>query len=794
MKIKFYSFIIFYLFGIVIGRAQELFRMNNIPVFHGSKKLLNPFTGGMNSCAVNQMDLNNDGIMDLVIVHQIGISAGRIQTYLQSANGDYIYAPRYEAFFPKKNSHNFLMRDLNEDNLEDIIIQTDAYFLILYASRTNDTVFQFDFYDSLEFESIYPEYGRTQIIALNKYLPVFEDYDDDGDQDMVYVNRDNHRLYYKNYKKELSLHKNENLWKGENKYYGQFCTGSFSPMTIRSGCKVRQEKFIAPPRTEPILTPRHDEFQMIWNIDINADKKIDAVMYSENQKNAPLGVNIGSRDSAYILQADTFFPSYSSQPINLMMPIGFWYDVNNDNKKDILVSFLIERDFSGVLISQKLFNDDIHTIHKYLNVGKHKVFNPISTSYHDSFVFESSDFLANETIDVGTGSSPVFYDYDKDSLIDLLIPNILKRDSWEIAYITYFKNIGNKQQPLYRLESTDLLNYKSKNRASIKLAVGDLNMDGIDDLLVTSFDRNLGAPFTSNANVPIIGEMYFHKKGERGSFLYLTQNLSLESEYKFGRANICFHDVDKDGKVDMFMGDLQYLKYYRNISTDSIAKFGKPTCDSVIRGLDLVSADYLPFEFSFFPAIWKDTHSTAADKGEYLLFAYDLYGGKVGKVLIDTQKLHNNKPLDVKPEHKSLYPNYSINQLPTIAIKDITNDGKAEIAFGNYAGGVQIFSIDSLTGIKDPPSPPSSIAAVNIDMNLGVYPNPSNSIVKVSGLNDFMEYQIDVFSIDGRLMKTILKYKIDESIDISYLAKGLYWIRISHDKMNYKTIKFQKSE
>jgi hypothetical protein len=97
-----------------------------------------------------------------------------------------------------------------------------------------------------------------------------------------------------------------------------------------------------------------------------------------------------------------------------MMPIGFWHDFNNDKAKDIAVSFLIERDFSGVQVSQKLFNDDINTIHLYKNVGKKKDIQiPNQPPIHDSFAYGGDDFLSNETIDVGTGSAPVFYNYDK---------------------------------------------------------------------------------------------------------------------------------------------------------------------------------------------------------------------------------------------------------------------------------------------------------------------------------------------------------------------------------------------
>lgn len=770
--------------------GQELFRMNNVPVFHGTRQLQNPFTGGMNSCLVNQIDLNNDKIKDLVVVHQVGVSAGRIQPYIQKANGDYIYAPRYEAFFPKKGHYIFTLHDLNEDSTEDLILQTESYFLIYYSKRTNDTTFQFDFYDSVEFTSYDPLYGRQQLLGLNKYLPVFEDLDSDGDKEIVYVNRTGNLLwYYKNYKKELALPANENMWKSDNKYYGLFCFADFYPLKIKSGCFTSMMKGMTPPQKEPILTPRHDEYQMFWNIDVDGNKLYDLVVYSENQKNAPLGLNLGTKDSAYIVQDDIYFPSYSAKPINLMMPIGFWHDLNNDKAKDIAVSFLIERDFSGVQVTQKLFNDDIKTIHLYKNVGKRKIFNTKSATFHDSFAYGGDDFLSNETIDVGTGSAPVFYNYDKDSLVDLLIPNILKRDSWEIAYITYYRNIGNKKQPIYKLEDNDLLKYKSKNRGNIKIAVGDLNGDKEDDILITSFDRNLSGAFATNSNVPIIGEMYFHQKGSGGAFIYTTQSLNLEFEDKFGRTNICLHDIDKDGKTDMLMGDLFKLKYYRNTGTTAVPQFLTPTCDSVINPEDLIDPIYLPYPFLFHPAVWKDPK----DNKEYLIFAYDRYHAKVGKALIDTQKLNNNRSLIVKMENKNLYPNYTINQDPAISIKDVTDDGKEEIIFGNYAGGVQMFSIDSLTGLKDPPPPPVSIATANKSMDFTVFPNPSSEKLYVEGLDKTKVYTIYIFSIEGRLIQSSVNFNCDMTLDITHLNHGVYWLNIVNEDLGSKTIKFQKN-
>ena len=168
---------------------------------------------------------------------------------------------------------------------------------------------------------------------------------------------------------------------------------------------------------------------MIFHLDVNNDSLYDILSYSENEKNSPLAVNIGTKDSANYKSTDIHFPSYS-QPINFWMPHGIWIEANGDTKKDLLVSFMIERDNNGaVTLADKLYNDDINTIRFYKNYGPSV--NIIAGKSVDSFAVEKDSFLCKETIDIGSGSAPIFYDYDLDSLEDILISNSLHRDSWK---------------------------------------------------------------------------------------------------------------------------------------------------------------------------------------------------------------------------------------------------------------------------------------------------------------------------------------------------------------------------
>lgn len=760
---------------------NQFTRVGVIPFYHGSRQLKNPFTGGLNAPIISQMDLNNDGKKDLVLVHNYSF---KISTYLSLGNGEYKYAPRYETYFPKSQGY-FILKDLNEDKMEDLVYMANQYIFFYKGGRINDSTFSFVMMDTFRSNSYDTLIPQQTITPLNNYVPIVEDIDRDGDIDILYINRSNRFVFHKNLKKENGItNPDKNVFYIYNTFWGQM-SSTINPLRYIENFFTYMQKGLANP-TNVNLTPRHDEFQMGWHCDINNDSLYDLVIYSENQRNGPLGINRGTLDSANIQGHDTFFPSYS-QPIKKLMPIGFWLDANNDGKKDILSSFLLERDNDpNLLLSEKAFNDDINAILFYKNYGPKS-----SLADYDSFGIERDSFLSMDNIDVGTRSAPVFYDYDGDSLVDILISNSFKRDSWDIGNITYYRNIGDKKSPRYILQDKDLFNYRSKNKVDIRMTVGDLNNDGSKDLLVASYVRSPFKETTSNINNPIDFDIYFQKYNPiTKKAFYLYDTIHIEVEKKFGQSNMCLYDLNKDGKLDLFAGDIYSMRYYENRGTIAKPNF-------VLINNDVISYDSLSNRqenFHYYPAIRKDQ----LDNKDYLYFAYFLDYGRIGRAVLDSTKIYSKEYLPV--DSRNIYNSFSLsyNRYPTISFGDINDDGASELIIGNYSGGIQLYSFSNFGDLIDTQridTDHSRIATkpASVAISASIYPNPFSRYFKLNYESTKQRTSIFIFSIDGKLVYQNDAYQKESAIDLSFLDDGFYFLQVLDKELRSETIKIQKN-
>ena len=97
--------------------AQFSFRYeNDIPLTINGETLNRAWEGGINSAQFQKMDLDGDGIEDLIVYHRM---SGELTTYL-AKNNEFVWAPDYQKLFPTEIHHWLILADYNCDGKMDI--------------------------------------------------------------------------------------------------------------------------------------------------------------------------------------------------------------------------------------------------------------------------------------------------------------------------------------------------------------------------------------------------------------------------------------------------------------------------------------------------------------------------------------------------------------------------------------------------------------------------------------------------------------------------------------------------
>lgn len=106
---------------------------------------------------------------------------------------------------------------------------------------------------------------------------------------------------------------------------------------------------------------------------------------------------------------------------------------------------------------------------------------------------------------------------------------------------------------------------------------------------------------------------------------------------------------------------------------------------------------------------------------------------------------------------------------------------------GSVAQGVQQpYEISVVIGIDK---------AKEINLSFSAYPNPANKYVVLNiGNYDFKNLNIQLYDLNGKLLKTIKAQGIETKIDMSELANGIYFINLIDNNKMVKTFKIIKNK
>jgi hypothetical protein len=702
----------------------------DISVLVSGNQIRNPWTGGFNAPIFSEIDLNGDGVMDLFVFDREG---NRISTFINNGTPnqvDYVYAPEYKAKFPKDMHDWTLLRDFDCDGKMDIFTYSWSGGMTVYR---NDYTVQGGLKFNLAYNLVNSKYGTitANLYVASVNLPALVDVDFDGDLDVLtFPVTGNFVEFHQNKAKELFNRCDTLVFHLHPSCFGNFgLSGSCNCGILNAGCRLAEHQ--VPPMVETAQHGAHSGSCMIA-VDIDGDADYDILNGDILGDNMLLLVNGGNSTTANMTSQDTAFPSYNV-PVDLFtFPAPYYFDVNNDGNKDFVVAPCISgpaENFNNVLYYQNTTNNTTNV-----------------------FDFQQNRFLVDQMIEVGSGANVTFHDVDSDGLTDMVIGNFgyYSPTLPFVSGLAYYRNTGTATNPVYSMITDNFGGFFSLGLTGLSPAFGDLDNDGDADLLLGNTDGTM-VYYTNTAgpgNFPSYTLAQAALLNNAGSVIDVGQ---------FSTPQII--DVNRDGLPDLLIGERNgNLNYYQNTGSASVPQF---TLISDAFGGVLVNNWLSLYGYSY-PCLYDSAG------------VYRLLVGAVNGYLYQYDNIDNNLSGTFTLTDSTAYNIFEPSR-STVAVKDITNDGRIEILVGNNAGGVTLYKFDTSSGIAGPNSPLQ---------NFVLYPNPATSELFIRfNTQQAINRNISLFDITGRLVDHKTSYSNVVLFDVSDLPSGMYQCRVIENGM-----------
>ncbi len=739
--------------ALVSGQSKFYIHDTTVKVYAYGKEQTLAFSGGFNTPQFAMADLNHDGLLDLVVYEPWN----SLRTFLNmgtEGSPDYRYAPEYEVNFPPVLDF-CILADYNCDGIADLFCQSPMSIQVYKGYYNTYNQLSFKFYKELFYDNDLTWPGITNTFNNPGDIPSVVDVDGDGDLDIVTYDISGGTMnLYRNMRVEKGMPCDSIYIDLADRCWGRVLQGVERTHTLQYSCDNSGLRL--PKSGAKVTHPGNTPCLFDWDMDGDYDYLDGNGYYNEMTflKNGRIEYNPTGADS--MVSQDTLWQSNpgGTQIEVTKFPAAYNIDIDQDGKKDLVVAPC----------------GGNNTSKNYNNIWFYKNY---STPGHPDWRFQSDSFLCDKTIDIGTGSYPVLFDFDKDGKPDLFVGSdgyFRASDGTMRARVSYYRNTSVAGNASFTLQTTDFNGLGSYLFKGIAPAFGDIDGDGISDMIIGHVDGTLSYlknTAASDTLPPVFGMTELVLTDENGDTIDVA-----------GRSAPFIYDIDQDGKKDLIIGStFGTLQYYQNVSTVP----GSIKLRLINKELGHVKADSVNNSGTWSVPFIGKLDSTGI---EYLLVGsnsgnvYQYTGFQTGDTTarytllsssysyIDTDySLYN---------HPSTFYGYYGYKRSAVAVGDVAGDGGFHMFVGDSKGGLDHYRLKQYV---PPVISHVGVTTMNETGSILVYPNPAseNLTVSWSGVQQ-PQLQISIINLAGQSLysTTVATEDNHARLSVSMLPSGMY--------------------
>lgn len=706
----------------------------------GDHELVMPWVGGMNAPQFSNIDLNRDGITDMISFDRQG---DILRCYIHlPASGRWIHTWEYAYFFPELHDW-VLTADYNGDGIEDLftssILTGVAGVTVFKGSYENDIwAFEKQSDRDKDYLQIDAGGGLTNLYVSWDDIPSIVDVDGDTDLDILaFEPGGSYIFYYKNISIESGWGRDSLRFVLADPCWGKIYESEFTEEVFlsESSTMCSDGNFTG---GGDIIRTRHSG-STVLTLDFDFDGDREALLGDITSSHLVFLHNEGTATQGWMTQQETSFPAHD---VSIELPYfvsAFSVELDDDPEPEILAS-----------INSRALAEDRESVWRYDD--------DVLTDGPLLFELTQKGWLQDEMIDIGTHSRPVFVDINGDELKDMIIGayHFTTTSETRIPSLWYFKNIGTAESPYFSFVTEDYLGmsqFAANPTFDFAPAFGDIDNNGTIDMVVG--DQN--------------GKLFFYKNNAApgDSFLFETPVYPYMNIAVGVSATPQIADINGDGLSDLIIGErtgnadmsgrCSVLNYFQNIGSPGNAMFnGDPAMSPNTPCYGRVLFDIpvgLP-QYST-PVIVRTENGLVMlvgnDHGTFRLYG-DLQNGITGSLTL----LEDN------------YGNIDAGHRSAPMLADINNDKKFELVIGNVRGGVELFSTELIEGITSV-SDPNSVDQKPYTL---IHHRDEN---RWEILWHHVQGNVRLFDLNGRLIQLQLK---DGNIDLNSFLPGMYFLSV----------------